>query len=57
MFIAVAFLILDFEHVISHHIQHDDFSSALEVLTKQVIFDVVVRVAAPVVIVIVVVVE
>ena len=26
----------DFEHVISHHIQHDDFPSALDVLTKQV---------------------
>lgn len=26
----------DFEHVISHHIQHDDFLAALDVLTKQV---------------------
>lgn len=26
----------DFEHVISHHIQHDDFMAALEVLIKQV---------------------
>ena len=25
----------DFEHVISHHIQHDDFVAALDVLTKQ----------------------
>ena len=29
--------IADFEHVISHHIQHDDFHAALDVLTKQVI--------------------
>ena len=28
--------VVDFEHVISHHIQHDDFMAALDVLTKQV---------------------
>ena len=29
-------IVSDFEHVISHHIQHDDFMAALEVLIKQV---------------------
>ncbi|XP_068704082.1 vacuolar protein sorting-associated protein 18 homolog isoform X2 [Montipora capricornis] len=33
--IFFAMLMQDFEHVISHHIQHDDFPSALDVLTKQ----------------------
>ena len=29
-------IVSDFEHVISHHIQHDDFMAALGVLIKQV---------------------
>lgn len=33
--IFFAMLMQDFEHVISHHIQHDDFVAALDVLTKQ----------------------
>ncbi|XP_015753539.1 PREDICTED: vacuolar protein sorting-associated protein 18 homolog [Acropora digitifera] len=33
--IFFAMLMQDFEHVISHHIQHDDFLAALDVLTKQ----------------------
>ena len=31
-------VLTDFEHVIHHHIQHDDFRAALEVLKKQVIY-------------------
>ena len=34
--IIMIFFFSDFEHVISHHIQHDDFAAALDVLTKQV---------------------
>ncbi|XP_070564875.1 vacuolar protein sorting-associated protein 18 homolog isoform X2 [Ptychodera flava] len=30
-----AFLMQDFERVMSHHIQHDDYNAALKVLTKQ----------------------
>lgn len=30
----------DFERVISHHIQHENYRGALEVLTKQVCFNV-----------------
>ncbi|XP_027053569.1 vacuolar protein sorting-associated protein 18 homolog [Pocillopora damicornis] len=33
--IFFAMFMQDFEHVISHHIQHDDFMAALDVLTKQ----------------------
>ena len=31
-------VLTDFERVIHHHIQHDDFRAALEVLKKQVIY-------------------
>lgn len=33
-------IVPDFEHVISHHIQHDDFMAALDVLIKQVRTDI-----------------
>ena len=31
-------VLTDFERVIHHHIQHDDFRAALEVLKKQIIY-------------------